>query len=156
MNGPKIETNDIKNIRDGWKSIVGKMMAIQSFYLRSLNISRPAFFILHHLESQGSESLVRLSHIIQVSKSTITSISDNLERGNLVRRIKNEKDRRSYYLAIEPKGKELLRKISDLYDDLIKALIENLGERELEILEKAMIIMKENLERMEMELTEEE
>ena len=110
----------------------------------------------HHLESQGSESLVRLSHLIQVSKSTITSISDNLERGNLVRRIKNEKDRRSYYLAIEPKGKELLRKISDLYDDLIKALIENLGERELEILEKAMIIMKENLERMEMELTEEE
>lgn len=147
-----LESDHMKNLRDGWKGVVEKMMAIQSFYLRSLNISRPAFFILHHLDSHGPESLVRISHVLQVTKSTITSISDNLEKEGLVRRIRNGMDRRSYLLEIEPKGREMLRKISDLYSDMLRAILDGLERDEIKALEKAIGIMKSNLENMEANL----
>ena len=50
-------------IKKAWKELVGDLMALQTYYLRKENISRPAFFILHIIDEKGPQSLTMLAGI---------------------------------------------------------------------------------------------
>jgi 5'-methylthioadenosine phosphorylase len=69
-----------------------------------------------------------LCDLLYLSSSTVTELIDRLESNNLVRRIRSKEDRRVILLEITDEGISLL---------------ENIREKKLEVLSKALSLLSE-------------
>jgi|GEM_PF-1389017 DNA-binding MarR family transcriptional regulator len=148
----KVDAGDLVTC---WKDVVKEMMAIQTYFLRKEHISRPAYLIMHYLFVHGPQQLTPLSEIIGVSKPTITSLIDNLESMNLVQRVHNEMDRRSYSLHLTSEGGEKLNKLSSIYDGIFNEFIIESSEEDLVAFKNSLNILLQLMKSMTLRITEE-
>ena len=155
MSEPKVDPAKTM-IKRAWKELVGDLMAIQTYYLRRENISRPAFFILHIIDEKGPQSLTMLAGILQASKPTLTSLIDNLERENLVERIRDNADRRVYSIALTRAGKKKLVELSSIYDEVVSYMAENIAQNEMSALLHTLDLMKTKLREMNENISKED
>ncbi|MGL4773697.1 MAG: MarR family winged helix-turn-helix transcriptional regulator [Clostridium sp.] len=88
-----------------------------------------------------------LSQTMGVSKTIISRIIDQLNKKGYVEKIKDEKDKRSYYVSITEEGKEQINKIYIHYLSPIYELERRLGEEAfyelMTCIEEANIVMNE-------------
>ena len=71
-----------------------------------------------------------LAQAVQLDRSTVVSVIDNLERRELVTRNRAADDRRSNALSLTRKGKALLTKLKPLLDAHEQRLVKNLSAAE--------------------------
>ncbi|MCL5439664.1 MAG: MarR family transcriptional regulator [Candidatus Thermoplasmatota archaeon] len=147
----KVDAGDLVTC---WKDVVKEMMALQTYFLRKEHISRPAYLIMHYLFMHGPQQLTTLSEIIEVSKPTITSLIDNLESMNLVQRVHNDMDRRSYSLHLTSEGEKKLSKLSSIYDGIFMEFINESTEEDLVSFKKSLNILLKLMKSMALRITE--
>ncbi len=84
--------------------------------LRPLDLSfaRYEALVLLYFSRHGSLPLGKLSERLQVHPTSVTSIIDRLEKQGLVRRTRNEGDRRMVLAEILPAGRAVVEKATDL------------------------------------------
>ncbi|HXZ68605.1 MAG TPA: MarR family transcriptional regulator [Alphaproteobacteria bacterium] len=64
--------------------------------------------VLQLLEAEGPLTAGRLANELLFSKSTITAVLDGLEERKLIRRMRDERDRRSVIVSLTDSGREVL------------------------------------------------
>lgn len=109
----------------------------QKAQARQVSLARltvPQFSVLELLKKHGQSTTKLLSEELMVAKPNITCIIDNLEKQNLVKRIKSEGDRRIVYLELTRPGLNKLEQIWPKYVEHISSLAANLSKDELKSL----------------------
>ncbi len=86
--------------------------------IKSFGLTAPQFSVLECLGHLGPMTLSKLSKKQLVSGGNITLIVDNLEKNNLVERIKNKTDRRT----MEHSAKRIEVKLTDKGDKLFNSI----------------------------------
>lgn len=100
--------------------------------LEKLNISARQFGVLQFIEKNPYSSQIMVSNALLVDRTTMVSHVDFLEDNDLLLRVKNPNDRRSFVLKVTNNGKEVLEKgrryLRETENEVLKEL--NTNERE--------------------------
>lgn len=79
--------------------------------LQDFNITPPQFDALQFLVDEGELTIGDLSGKLFLAPSTITDLVDRMEKNGLVKRSRDEKDRRSVKISVEEKGLRLISEV---------------------------------------------
>ena len=96
------------------------------------------------MENDGLTQL-ELVKITQLKAPTISITLRNMEREGIVRREKNDEDRRETHVYITEKGKQMHKKILEAFDAAEKVMLQGISESELSAVQGLMAKMTENL-----------
>ncbi len=113
--------------------------------LRNEGLSKPGFFIMHFVSIKGPLKLTECSMSLGVSKPTVTKIVDNLEKDGLVRRIKEEGDRRSYDVHLTDLGKERLDTLNKQMESVFYSATKDIDVEEIRRLNSAISSVRDKL-----------
>jgi DNA-binding MarR family transcriptional regulator len=103
---------------------------------------RQHFTVLTSLAEQGEASQATLGRRLSIDRSDLHAILNELERDGLVKRIRDEQDRRRNVVALTPRGTAALRRLDRRIDAAQNALLEPLSasdRRELRRLLEAIL-----------------
>lgn len=91
---------------------------------------------MHVLETLGNHRKLRMKELAEklgVTTGTLTVMVQRLLQKDLIRRIRDEQDRRSSFIDLSPLGEEIYKRHHSLHDELIGELVIRLGDRESEL-----------------------
>ena len=98
--------------------------------IRTFGLTQAQFSALECLGHKGSLTLGELCRKQLVSGGNMTVVVDNLEREQLVERVRSKDDRRSIVVRLTPKGKGLFKRIFTLHARYIADLASVLTQDE--------------------------
>ncbi len=108
--------------------------------LSKIGISYLEFLVLK-ATCEGPQPMVVLARRYYVTKATITSVVDELERKGLVNRRRSEEDRRTVFVELTQHGREVFRRGVELFKELSDEMLEGIDGIQ-EINEKLGEILK--------------
>ena len=73
-----------------------------------------------------------------VTVSTLTTNMNGLEKKGYIRRERSQEDKRVVYVILTEKGKKAFYHHRDFHKKMIKAIIKNLSEEEMELLYRCL------------------
>lgn len=102
--------------------------------LRQYGLTPPQYAIMRIIgwSPLGSLSMSEIGKEMIVTYANITTIVDNLEKRQLVRRHRNTEDRRVVRVELTRKGRKLFEKIFTSHRNRVRKLMQVLTEHELE------------------------
>jgi MarR family 2-MHQ and catechol resistance regulon transcriptional repressor len=95
-------------------------------------------FLISLLHSEKTLSIKELSNELLLCSQAITKISKHLEKLGLIESEKSTKDRRITYINLSKEGKDLANREARYRNKLISQFTEDLSDKELETVSKAM------------------
>lgn len=101
--------------------------------------------IMKPLMENDSLTQLELVKITNLKAPTISITLRNMERDGIVRREKNDNDRRETHVFITDKGKKMYAKVLTALDKAEKTMLKGLSEKELTVLRATLEKMSENL-----------
>lgn len=113
--------------------------------LGDINITVPQFTALQILINNGNLTIGELSQQMALACSTITDLIDRMEKGRLVERKRDEKDKRVVIVKVLPKGYEILEEVLNKRREYLKGKLKNFSVEEMDNLNN-------NLEKLYMEI----
>lgn len=109
-------------------------------------LTAPQLVCLRQINAEGYYTPSQLAREVSLSQATVTGIIDRLERGGLVERRRDHKDRRRVSIYITEKGKELVSKAPMPLQEKFAGRLERLDESKRALIDKTL---KEIVEMME-------
>jgi len=96
---------------------------------------------MHIIEAIGVEEPRNMSMIarrMSVTVSTLTTNMNGLEKKGYIIRERSQEDKRVVYVLLTEKGRKAFFHHRDFHKKMIKAIVKNLNEEELEILYRCL------------------
>jgi DNA-binding MarR family transcriptional regulator len=90
---------------------------------------------------EGPVGMAGLGRLLHLEKSSVTGLVDRIERRGLVTRVRDERDRRAYKVALTDDGMLLATKIHKLVTERLDRLAETLPLSDREVLVSAITRM---------------
>jgi ribosomal-protein-alanine N-acetyltransferase len=90
----------------------------------------PQVVLLREIQRHKRLALGELAKLASLSNATVTGIVDRLESRNLIRRIRNENDRRQIFVEIQPEGTDILQAMLPLLQENFVQKLGKLDKRE--------------------------
>jgi MarR family transcriptional regulator, organic hydroperoxide resistance regulator len=87
--------------------------------LREISIAH--WFYLRVLAERGELNQLELSKRVGIASTTAVPALDNMERRGLLKRFRDPKDRRKYYVCLTPEGRQVV-------DDLLPPILQMVSE----------------------------
>lgn len=94
-------------------------------------ITNDQHYTLRYIHKAGTCTSTELSEVFDVKKSAITAIVNRLTEKELIKRTRDENDRRVIYLTLSDTGKELFEKTEEKIHKLVESIITSFDEREI-------------------------
>lgn len=117
--------------------------------MRPLGITRSQWWVLSQLSRHTRDGMLQteLARDLDVGKVTVGGLIDRLEASGYVRRQPDASDRRAKRIVITPLGREVLRDMVTVGQRLNQVILDGLSPADIEITERALSNMKENIRR---------
>ena len=96
----------------------------------NLQVTQAEAHVLAHLASDGDSTVGQIHSHFGHRRSTLTSILNRLEAGELITCRVNEADRRSLLIGLSPAGKTLARTVLEKLQTLEKEILEGYAPRD--------------------------
>lgn len=96
---------------------------------------------MHIIEAIGIEAprnMSEIAHRLHVTVSTLTINMNGLEKKGYICRERSQKDKRVVYVTLTDKGKKAFYHHRDFHKKMIKAIVKELSEQEMEILYRCL------------------
>lgn len=96
---------------------------------------------MHIIEAVGIEeprNMSVIAHRLSVTVGTLTTNMNGLEKKGYIRRERSQEDKRVVYVLLTEKGKKAFYHHRDFHKKMIKAIIKDLSEEEMEILYRCL------------------
>lgn len=137
----------------GWQSFESLQVAtdhisseVYSLLARhKLTVSQ--FGILKALHVDGPMHQINLAEQIAKTTGNITTVIDNLEKRDLVKRVRELKDRRYFKVELTPAGKKLIRKVYPAYVKRVELVMGKLTDEQQEALKTLCVKLLESDEK---------
>jgi DNA-binding MarR family transcriptional regulator len=125
---------------------IGVLLSRNARYLREdlgvalepLQLSVHEYAIMRIVEGGQAESQQAVAARYGIDRSTMVEIADKLEARQLLSRIKNPQDRRSYNLLLTAKGRKTLTRAKRIAEAFYKKFLEPLSESEAVMLYESL------------------
>lgn len=115
--------------------------------LEKKGITRIQWIALYYLGLNGNFSQRHLARCMNIKDSSATRLVDRMQRDGLIKRKKNPDDRRVTYLVLTKKGESMRDEILPEGEKFSKILLDGIDDKELEIFEKVLKKMVNNIEK---------
>lgn len=96
---------------------------------------------MHIIEAVGIEeprNMSVIAHRLSVTVGTLTTNMNGLEKKGYIRRERSQEDKRVVYVLLTEKGRKAFYHHRDFHKKMIKAIIKDLSEEEMEILYRCL------------------
>lgn len=114
--------------------------------LSNYTITPPQFDALQWLHEIGDMTIGELSNKMYLAFSTTTDLIDRMEKAQLVKRVKEEQDRRVVRIHLLEAGETIIQEVITKRQEYLKQLLEqfeaNEAEEMLRLLTKLHLLMK--------------
>lgn len=114
--------------------------------LNDVDITPPQFEALQHLIYEERLTIGELSSRMYLACSTVTDLLDRMERNELVKRVKDESDRRIVRVEVLPKGHDLLEQVMQNRRLYIESVLDELDESVIESIDHSFEIFNSKVE----------
>ncbi|MBY0586082.1 MarR family transcriptional regulator [bacterium] len=116
-------------------SIVVQQRAIEASAATNpnLDISRQELLAIEMLGESGHSIMRALADQLSLAVNTVTTLVDNLEKRDFVRRLRDEQDRRLVWVQLTVEGQKAFAALQEERHRLCRALLGSLNEDEQEI-----------------------
>jgi MarR family 2-MHQ and catechol resistance regulon transcriptional repressor len=104
--------------------------AMEAAALRPLGLTHAGFLLMMTLWTSGPQETRALAEILRVSKPSIVSSVDTLERMELVRRVRSDVDRRLVTVTLTRSGTRLIERASDRWQASVREMASVLTQAE--------------------------
>ena len=104
---------------------------------------------MHIIEAIGMEeprNMSMIAHRLSVTVSTLTTNMNGLEKKWYIRRERRSEDKRVVYVVLTEKGKKAFYHHRDFHRKMIRAIVRDLSEEEMEILCRCLVNLNSFLE----------
>jgi len=106
--------------------------------LSDFNITVPQFTALQILINNGDMTISELSQKMDLACSTITDLIDRMEKTNLVRRRKDEQDKRVVRVEVLQEGHDILSKVLEKRIEFLTDKLKGVAEDDKQALRTAL------------------
>ncbi|MEX3744740.1 MULTISPECIES: MarR family winged helix-turn-helix transcriptional regulator [Lysinibacillus] len=111
-------------------------------------ITPPQFVALQWLEELGDITIGDLSNRLYLAFSTTTDLVDRMEKNELVKRVRDENDRRVVVVHLLEKGERIIQEVIEKRQQYLQEKLVGFNEQEVEqlssFLEKLHVHMKQD------------
>jgi DNA-binding MarR family transcriptional regulator len=97
-----------------------------------LGVDQPEAHVLSHLAEHDEATVTEIHRTFGHKRSTLTSVLDRLEAKQLIERVVNAADRRSFIIKLTPPGRLAARKVQAWMRKLESDIERNLSEEQIE------------------------
>jgi MarR family transcriptional regulator, lower aerobic nicotinate degradation pathway regulator len=108
-------------------AVARKAQRLVAAALAQEGVRRQHFTVLTSLAEQGPASQAALGRRLWIDRSDLHAILNELERGGLVRRVRDEQDRRRNVVALTRRGTAALKRLDKRVDAAQNELLEPLS-----------------------------
>lgn len=99
--------------------------------LKNYTITPPQFIALQWLFEHGDMTIGELSNKMYLAFSTTTDLVDRMEKNNLVKRVRDEKDRRVVRIHLLSEGERVIEEVIEKRRNYLNSVLANFDEKEL-------------------------
>ena len=100
-----------------------------------LGVDQPEAHVLSHLAENDEATVTEIHRTFGHKRSTLTSVLDRLEAKQMIERVVNAADRRSFIIKLTPAGRVAARRVQAWMRKLEQDIERNLSEEQMEGLE---------------------
>lgn len=104
---------------------------------------------MHIIEAIGLDepkNMSAIAHKLSVTVSTLTTNMNGLEKKGYILRERSREDKRVVHVTLTEKGKKAFYHHRDFHKNMIRAIIKDLSEEEMEILRSCLVNLNRFLE----------
>lgn len=97
---------------------------------------------MHIIEAIGVDeqnNMSAIAHKLSVTVSTLTTNMNGLEKKGYIIRTRSSEDKRVVLVTLTEKGKKAFYHHRDFHKNMIKAIVKNLSDEEMEILYRCLV-----------------
>lgn len=113
--------------------------------LNNYPITSPQFIALQWLIEEGNLTIGELSQKNGLAFSTTTDLVDRMEKNDLVKRIKDENDRRVVRIQILDKGKKIIKEVIHKRQDFLGEVLETFSPKQVEDLSELLNVLQKQM-----------
>ncbi|MBN2396894.1 MAG: MarR family transcriptional regulator [Deltaproteobacteria bacterium] len=153
------QTTDITTPHDGIRDIIyliRRLMQAGYLYTKELNkkynVSAPQLNCLIALSENGPLPPSQIARHIMVKSSTVTGVIDRLEQKELVRRVRNSRDRRVITIELTEEGERLARNAPPPIQQKIVDGLKGLSPEQREQIRRNLNLLIDMLDAEDLEL----
>ncbi|MBU5466548.1 MarR family transcriptional regulator [Virgibacillus sp. MSJ-26] len=121
----EIRRESIAELEKRLRHISGAIKQNGRKILNNYPITSPQFIALQWLIEEGNLTIGELSQKNGLAFSTTTDLVDRMEKNNLVKRIKDENDRRVVRIHVLNKGRNIIKEVIHKRQDFLGDVLEN-------------------------------
>ena len=111
-------------------------------------VSVAHWLYLRVLAERGEMNQLELSKRVGIASTTAVPALDSMEKRNLVRRTRDPKDRRRYYVSLQEEGRRLVNDLLPEITAMISSSFEGIAPDDLHVFWKVMRQIEANLNRI--------
>lgn len=131
----------IKSVNDA-SFLFGKYVSRE---LEAIGMRASYRHVMKPLMEQDGMTQLELVNITKLKAPTISITLRNMEREGIVRREKNDVDRRETHVYITDKGREMHKKIIEAFDRAEQVMLRDISDKEMASVRKILAKMSDNI-----------
>lgn len=145
----KQETTDsIIKVEKRLRYISGMIKQNGRKILHNYPITSPQFVALQWLLEEGDLTIGELSNKISLAFSTTTDLVDRMEKNELVKRTRDQKDRRVVRIQLLDKGKVIIHEVIEKRQEYLEEVLEEFSEEEAATLNELLDLLYKQMKQV--------
>lgn len=113
--------------------------------LTDYKITPPQFVALQWLFEDGDMTIGELSTKMYLAFSTTTDLVDRMEKNQLVKRVRNEEDRRVVQIHLLTEGERIIEEVIEQRQSYLKSVLNTFTMEEVETLQKNLVKLHQEM-----------
>lgn len=113
--------------------------------LTEYKITPPQFVALQWLFEDGDMTIGELSTKMYLAFSTTTDLVDRMEKNQLVKRVRNEEDRRVVQIHLLTEGERIIEEVIEQRQSYLKSVLNTFTMEEVETLQKNLVKLHQEM-----------
>ncbi|WP_033828260.1 MarR family winged helix-turn-helix transcriptional regulator [Bacillus andreraoultii] len=113
--------------------------------LSHYTVTPPQFVALQWLSEEGDMTIGELSTKMYLAFSTTTDLIDRMEKNNLVKRVKDEKDRRVVRIQLLKEGARIIDEVIKKRQHYLHEILQDFSDEEIILLQNNLNKLHKNM-----------
>ena len=141
----QISRDSIAELEKRLRHISGAIKQNGRKILNNYPITSPQFIALQWLMEEGNLTIGELSQKTGLAFSTTTDLVDRMEKNKLVKRIKDDKDRRVVRIEVLDKGREIIKEVIHKRQDFLGEVLDTFSSSQVNDLIDLLKVLQESM-----------
>ncbi|WP_130860106.1 MULTISPECIES: MarR family winged helix-turn-helix transcriptional regulator [Gracilibacillus] len=139
------EIEQITDIEKELRYIAGIIKQKGREILHNYPVTTPQFVALQYLLENGDLTLGELSKKINLAFSTTTDLVDRMEKNDIVKRVKDTKDRRVVRIHLLDKGRKIINEVIEKRQKYLGEVLSNVKGEDMEQLSRLLHLLHQEM-----------